>query len=161
MLFDKLIAVLKTILRAKSKKQNKRVDFSAKINYSLKNKLKKKDAMTVYKNDIDSLRELKLSTGAADGLIFDIHKDALSGTIDFHELSITESELNKLLKRQRAYNLRVRFNLLKEAWYRGIGGVIIIQEIEALINDKQITWKELKIDRAEFYSIKNHIKAAK
>lgn len=161
MLFDKLKNVLKTLFKRKERCNLEKSDLISKINYALKNKRENEDVIREYRDDIKSLKTLKLCPESAEGLVFNIRKDVLSGTINFKDINITESELNKLLKRQMAYNLRIRFKLLKETWYRDIGGGVVIQEIETLTNNNQTTWEELRIDRAEFHSVKNHIKAAK
>lgn len=153
MLFDKLKSLFRHIFKKRHKIVWQRDKAEITINHILK--------INNYKECIQLLESGRLQTEIAQKMVRQINEDVRLGITSFKKLGVTEKHLNWLLKWQIMHNLRMRFYLLNNPWYQKMGGGIIIQEIEELIKDNKTTWRDLTIDRAEFYSIKNHIKAAK
>ena len=115
------------------------------------------DKIRVIVKYLDLLKEKRISTEAAENFVNNIKKDIKSLLYRFDDLSITEEGLDTLLRNQMIYNLQISFYLLGEPWYRDIAGKSVINKIEDAVLTDKVTWRDLRISKEAFYSIRRHI----
>ena len=115
------------------------------------------DKIRVIVKYLDLLKEKRISTEAAENFVNNIKKDIKSLLYRFDDLSITEEGLDTLLRNQMIYNLQISFYLLGEACYRDIAGKSVINIIEDAVLTDKVTWRDLRISKEAFYSIRRHI----